>query len=168
MKIINKKTKKHTKLHITICLQCGIEFGSYVNNSKVCSKKCSNIYVGLKIRKGKYKKCLVCNKDFWEMPSEPKKSCSNKCRNINKKLGLPTGEYYSYDGYIVINRLKDGRKQIKKHRFIMEQYIGRILNPKEIVHHINENKIDNRIENLQIVSRIEHNKIHRFLEKTTT
>jgi len=48
-----------------------------------------------------------------------------------------------------------------EYRLIMEEHIGRYLNKKEIVHHINRDHTDNRIENLQIVNRVEHMKIHR-------
>ena len=36
------------------------------------------------------------------------------------------------------------------HRIIMENHIGRILNPNEVVHHIDGNKLNNNIENLQL------------------
>lgn len=46
----------------------------------------------------------------------------------------------------------------------MEEHIGRKLLYTEIVHHINKDRLDNRLENLQIVSRAEHNRIHFSLK----
>lgn len=50
---------------------------------------------------------------------------------------------------------------IDEHRKIMEEHIGRKLKPNEIVHHINGNKNDNRIENLQLMTLSEHTKLHK-------
>lgn len=42
----------------------------------------------------------------------------------------------------------------------MEEKLGRKLSSSEIVHHIDGNKKNNSIENLQIVTRSEHAQIH--------
>jgi hypothetical protein len=62
----------------------------------------------------------------------------------NLKKGLPS---ITKLGYVRIN--VDG-KRILQHRHVMEQYIGRKLHKDERVHHINSNRTDNRIENLQL------------------
>lgn len=51
-------------------------------------------------------------------------------------------------------------KQIRTHRYVMQKHLGRELRSNEIVHHIDGNKANNDISNLEIVSRSEHIKMH--------
>lgn len=52
-----------------------------------------------------------------------------------------------------------GRK-IDTHRYIMEQLLGRSLASDEIVHHKDGNKLNNSLDNLEVMSRSEHTKLH--------
>lgn len=50
------------------------------------------------------------------------------------------------------------------HRWVMEQYLNRRLSRNEHIHHINGNGLDNRVENLILISNSEHGKLHRKLK----
>jgi hypothetical protein len=69
----------------------------------------------------------------------------------------------SREGYMLV-KVAEHPKSFKgwyyEHRLIIEKQINRVLDDWETVHHINEDKIDNRLINLFLCSRIEHNKAH--------
>lgn len=52
--------------------------------------------------------------------------------------------------------IKINGKKYDEHRWMMEQHLGRKLNRDEVVHHKNENKRDNFIENFEVQSLSEH------------
>lgn len=50
----------------------------------------------------------------------------------------------------------------KRARRIMEENLGRKLNQEEIVHHISGDWKDNNINNLQVMTRSEHARLHKL------
>lgn len=49
---------------------------------------------------------------------------------------------------------------ILEHRLVVESRLGRYLLKTEIVHHINGDGLDNRDENLEVMLRSDHSKLH--------
>ena len=52
-------------------------------------------------------------------------------------------------------------KERPVHILLMEEILGRPLKENEVVHHINEDKRDNRPENLQVLDRGKHTSLHK-------
>lgn len=85
-------------------------------------------------------------------------------RNIStsaKKRGelLAAGVSFKTDGYAEYTRGENKGKSV--HVIAMESRLGRKLMPDEIVHHIDGNKHNNDINNLALMTRSAHARLHR-------
>lgn len=100
--------------------------------------------------------------------------CYNCMKKNKKEHGAYVDDYKEVidrDGYVILQgkmfsdyKGKKSRNGIPKHRYVMEQYLGRLLRSDEVVHHIDRNKLNNDISNLQLVTKEEHMRIHQELE----
>jgi len=54
---------------------------------------------------------------------------------------------------------------INEHRFIVQYLLGRKLDKKEVVHHIDQDKSNNHYKNLCVMKEKYHTQYHTFLKK---
>lgn len=155
-----------------VCPVCNKKFiGKSHHNKQVhCSRKCSTKARIITKKQQRIKvKCYTCGNEFKKQPCRLKKYnfCSPKCRCDWRKTLKPEDAGHYKGGIIKQNggylfKLIGKRKYKAVQRIEMEKFLGRKLSPNEIVHHKNEDIIDNRIKNLEILTRSEHAKLHRL------
>lgn len=96
------------------------------------------------------------------------KVLSNETRAKMSKSKFVGGVGYKKlrkDGYVEIHfpehpsASKNG--VILEHHLVMECVLGRRLRKDEVVHHINHNRSDNRVENLVVMTNSEHAFLHQ-------
>lgn len=131
------------------------------------------------------KKCEICKESFSKKPSDSKKYwaikrfCSQRCFGVHHRNHKVTEEHkeklrslsgsnsHAWKGGIIMG--SQGymlqynpvtKKHMLQHRYVIEQHLGRKLEKNEHVHHLNGDRLDNRIENLVLMDRTEHGLIH--------
>lgn len=87
--------------------------------------------------------------------------CSFKLyKKTDKRCGITYLFYYKKN--------EEGKCQWHRHHiFVAEKILGRKLSKKEVVHHIDNNSINNDPSNLVVVTNSEHKMLHNSIEKLT-
>lgn len=111
-----------------------------------------------------YAACPLCGLTRWVRYSEISTTCMHcvpKHKSSNPRYDEPRR---MKNGYVLVHIPKDdpaftisNKGWIGEHRLIMSRHIGRLLDPREVVHHINGCKSDNRLENLKLLANGKHN-----------
>ena len=171
-KCLGEYRKNHCETGVKcICPICGKEFRlkqSYFNKLKgapCCSYECSY----------KLKEQTFCGENNHQYGVIGDKNASFGGKEIMSSYGYIL-EYCP--GHPKPCDTGNKTTRVRQHRLVIERNYDKfdpkyfeeingwiVLKDEYDVHHINEIKTDNRLENLQILSKSEHSKLHNWLEK---
>lgn len=106
--------------------------------------------------------CRYCDREFSVPPWRHQAIyCSMVCFNrIRCKPELPPEIIGVKKSSLLYKQIKANGRSMNLHRHLMEEHLGRRLETWEQVHHINGDRYDNRLENLTVLSRSDHMRLH--------
>lgn len=167
-------------MRVKQCLFCHKDFNAAKKSTKYCCRICQSTHLasihakanGLKRRSGETLTCEHCLSEYYvpKYRRETAKYCSRSCLGLahpeRAEKARNNSPLMRRSGLAEPRRYKTIRingKQVREHRYLMEQHLGRKLDRNEQVHHINGDWRDNRIENLQVLTNSEHQKLELSL-----
>ena len=109
------------------------------------------------------RKCKVCRQLFTPPKYSQRACCSTLCANKLKNIDRIKNEYWwvnskgYYEGCVWENGI---RRRVRQHRWIMENHLGRKLTPFEHIHHIDGNRLNNDLTNLELTDCVTHAFLH--------
>lgn len=143
----------------------------YNKSASVAYLKCDNCNTEFTRQIGKEIDRRRCNNNYSHYCSQcpslslaGKKGRETKRQISRERVGERMTTSHGYirvwvgDTYTLSNHTYCG--SIFEHTFVMEQHLGRALKRDEVVHHIDGNKQNNSIENLDVMTVDQHNKCH--------
>lgn len=170
------RDKNPKPVYSAICQECGIAFSTNLSDQKFCCKQCTTSYHNREreLKPNTFYDCIVCGKhvEKYVIPhsvligNARNLYCSRQCKGkalSGDRHPMWSGGRLVVGGYVLVYDPDSTNKTryTLEHRLVMERHIGRKLKKTEVVHHINEDTQDNRIENLQLCeNQSEHKKIH--------
>lgn len=105
-------------------------------------------HIGFKHSQESKNKMKIARLGIYKGPRHPLWKGGMKITNGYVYMYMPCHPFCKKEGYI------------KRSRLVIEHFIDRYLTKEEVVHHINEIRNDDRIENLKLFTKREHDSYH--------
>jgi hypothetical protein len=139
------------------CAHCRVTYIPTGPAQRFCSAKCRQV------AKHGVGTCSNCGEEFVSQytsgphgQARPQEFCSRRCWYDHKAATGKQNRFVNANGYVIVPVPHDTpgawatSARMPEHRYVMQQALDRPLLPTETVHHVNGNKADNRLENLQL------------------
>ena len=122
-------------------------------------------YVAKNYRTRAYpRSCATCGATFYARGCDGTRSCGKTCAQRGQRGAnagrWKGGRHIDRKGYVhvlvdpadvLVGAMRDKRGYVTEHRAVMARALGRVLHRRETVHHLNGDRADSRVDNLQLL-----------------